>query len=87
MLYDYCIFSVTRRSRSDVRQSVSQSVTDSADRDFTDVTLVSDDINCFISFTSLIFQRLTFITRHLDLDLSHISKVFSRYHHSPGSHQ
>ena len=32
-------FSVTRRSRSDVRQSVCLS----ADRDFTDVTLVSDD--------------------------------------------
>ena len=36
-------FSVTRRSRSDVRQSVSQSVSEGTDRDFTDVTLVSDD--------------------------------------------
>ena len=39
----FLLFSVTRRSRSDVRQSV----TDSADRDFTDVTLVSDDTNSF----------------------------------------
>ena len=39
---DSTFVSVTRRSRSDVRQSVSES----ADRDLTDVTLVSDDINC-----------------------------------------
>ena len=32
-------FSITRRSRSDVRQSVTQS----ADRDFTDVTLAGED--------------------------------------------
>ena len=36
-------FSVTRRSRSDDGQSVSQSVTDPSLADFTDVTLVSED--------------------------------------------
>ena len=37
------IFSVTRPSRSDAGHSVSQSVSDSALADFTDVTLVSKE--------------------------------------------
>ena len=46
MQSSFCVlFSVTRRSRSDVRQSVSHSLTQGTDRDFTDVTLVSEDTN------------------------------------------
>ena len=41
--YTECIFSVTRRSRSDVAESVSQSVSESQLADFTDVTLASED--------------------------------------------
>ena len=43
---------------------VSQSVTQSADRDFTDLTLVSDDTNCFTWFTCFTwFNCFTCFTR------------------------